>query len=52
MQLYRFTTKDMHYRRPAEVERAWPAMARLSIAARVIFCLPFIFKWEGLPTYK
>src|SRR6218665_1517931 len=27
----------MHYIKPPEVDRAWPSMARLCVAARVIF---------------
>jgi len=36
--------KTMHYTKPPAVNRVWPSMARLRIAARAIFGPPDIFK--------
>ena len=37
-------TKNMRYTKPPEVDRVWPSLPRLRIAARVNFGPPGIFK--------
>ena len=46
MQLNRYTTKN--YTNPPEVNSHDPSMAHLLNAARDIFCLPVICKWESM----